>query len=497
MKLSGKSILLFSVFFVLFNCASTDNLRFPETPKDELTKEIDFLVTDPNLFNAQVGIFIESLNDGRVIYRSNEHKSFIPASNMKLYTTACALRNLKPDFKLKTSFYTIDKPSGGELASDLIIRGSGDPGISGRFRDDDMYACLKDWADSLKKDGIYKLTGNLVGDISLFGGPEVRAGWEWDDMPYYYAAQISALSFNDNCVDLLISPGKDIGDSVTIKTQPDIDYIKIINTVKTVHPDSLTDLNIWRERGRNVVYVSGSVHAGSEIKRDYVTVENPALLLLKTFAKVLKENGIEFDGELCINEDKSKFRYDSLNVLFEYPSQPLSKLIEVVNKNSNNFFAEQLFSVLGLVNFEDGSQKNGVKTVSRLLNSMGIPPGEINIVDGSGLARQNLVSPFSTVSVLRTMYKSSVFDDFFNSLPIAGVDGTLKNRMKKSPAENNVHAKTGYVANTRSLSGYAKDADGKNYAFSMMFNNYLVPTAYINDLQDKICILLSTYHSGT
>ena len=481
------------LLFWLNSCATSRQISNEMDPLESLQAELLYLISDPNLANAHIGMVIESLEDGKTLFRHKEHKIFIPASNMKLFTSAAALSILKPEFQFRTYFYTNGSLDKGTLHGDLIIRGTGDPTISGRFRDNDIFAHFKDWQDSLRQAGIQRIKGKIIADESVFIGSKVRSSWQWDDLPFYYAAQIGALSFNDNCIDLEITPTDQPSDSVVINMSPAFAEVNIINRAGTVHRDSLKTFEISRERGRNTITLSGGIPAGSSVIRQSITIEDPANYFVQVLHHFWRLNGMDISGKPDVISEKSSIDYDQLSVLFIHHSAALPELLKVVNKNSNNFFAEQFLNTLGMARHAEGSQQAGLRAMNNWAASIGIAPAEFIMVDGSGLSRKNLISPFSTAALLRYMYRHPHFNVFTESLPIAGVDGTLRSRMKDTRAAGNVRAKTGFVGNTRCLSGYINDADGRPYLFVIMINNYVVPTPYANNLQDKICVLLSNF----
>jgi serine-type D-Ala-D-Ala carboxypeptidase/endopeptidase (penicillin-binding protein 4) len=493
MKKMITILLIFYLLFWLNGCATSRQISNEIDLFESLQAELLYLISDPNLANAQIGMVIEGLDDGKTLFRHNEHKIFIPASNMKLYTSAAALSILKPEFQFQTYFYTNGSLDNGTLNGDLIIRGMGDPTISGRFRENDIFAYFKDWQDSLKQSGIKKINGRIIADESFFSGSKVRRTWEWDDLPFYYAAQIGALSFNDNCIDLEIIPTMQPSDSVFITQNPEFSEVTIINRARTIHRDSIKTFDISRERGRNIITLSGGLPAGSSNIRQSITIEDPANYFVQVLHHFWRQNGMEISGQPDVISEKSVIDYDELSALFIHHSPPLSELLKVVNKNSNNFFTEQFLNTLGVARHAEGSQRSGLRAMNNWAASIGIAPAEFNMIDGSGLSRKNLISPFSTATLLRYMYRHPHFNIFAESLPIAGVDGTLRSRMKDTRAAGNVRAKTGFVGNTRCLSGYVNDADGRPYLFVIMINNYVVPTPYANNLQDKVCVLLSNF----
>jgi len=488
----SRFLLYFISFLLLTACVTRTIVKEPQVSSlEKLQNQLQLLVDDPNLSSAQVGIYIEDLSNGEVIFQKNQYKRFVPASNMKLYTTASALARLGKDYTLKTEFWHDGVIRNNVLEGNLIIRGMGDPAISGRFFDDNILALFDSWKDSLQKKGIHRIQGDIIGDESYFEGRKLGNGWNWDDETYWYSAQINALSFNDNCVDLTITPGDTIGSLLKIQMNPQSDYSQINNTALTVHSDSGSNISILRERAQNIISIAGKLSASADTIRTSITVEDPAKYFLDHFKAVLDTSGIDFIGN-CLVEN-SGADYTKRTKLYTHHSPPMHELIRVVNKGSHNFYADQIFKMLGAEFAGKGTWGNGSEAVKGWLSSIGTAVDELSIFDGSGLSRMNLLTPVATANLLRYMYHHTDFESFYNSLPIAGIDGTIKSRMRDTAAEGNVRAKTGYVRHARSLSGYVHDSKNRPYLFVMMVNHYSVPTRYINTMQDRICVLLSNY----
>ncbi len=467
---------------------------YEDTAINQLKSELDAILSNPSFSNAHWGVIIQSLETGEYLYRLNEHKSFIPASNMKLFTTAVALIKLGPDFKYKTNLYTDGEIKDGILYGNLFIRGTGDPTISGRFTNGDVVKTFKDWADSLSKLGIKEINGDIVGDDNYFDDQYMGTSWSWDDETYWYSAHISALSFNDNCVDIEIFPSKKIGDTAIIKITPNTSYVKIKNLIITAHPDSSTQIDFFRAPGTNIINAFGRINLKSKPYKESISVHNPTLYTATVFKEVLESKGIKVNGNAVdIDDTNLNPDYETMKVLAYYESPPLSEIIKVINKRSQNFYAEQVFRTLGKIFGGEGSTQKSVEVIKNTLAQIGIPPDGISIYDGSGLSRLNLVTPFQILTLLNYMSRHEYFSYFYESLPIAGVDGTLETRMLKTKAQGNVRAKTGYVQYARTLSGYVKTKDNEMLAFSMMTNNYLVPTSVANSTQDLVCQLLANF----
>ena len=474
---------------------SKDTLSVPSysgTTIKDFWKELDDIFNDPNFDNANWGVVIQSLETGEYFYRRNANKLFIPASDLKLFTTAAGLILLGPEYIFSTNILMNGNMDGSVLDGDLFVRGRGDPTISGRFYDDDKYKVYNDWADSLSNIGIDEITGNIIGDDNSFDNLGLGKGWAWDDESYWFSAPSGAISFNDNVVDIVVKVNNEKNIPV-ITTNPSTKYIVFINNVSVVPADSITSINVYRQSGTNIVNVFGTIKRLDSIKT-YVTVNNPTQYSMVVLKSVLQNKDISVDGFAMDIDDISKLPSEkNLKLLFTYYSPPLKEIIKVINKNSENFYSEQLLKTIGLEEEGFGSADNGVKAEDMVFREMGILPEGMNIVDGSGLSRLNLVSPHQIVTLLNYMFKNKYFIPFFNSLPIAGVDGTLGKRMKKTKAENNLRAKTGTHIGVSSISGYVYTLDNEPVSFSIIANNYNVPVKIAENIEDLVCLRLANF----
>jgi D-alanyl-D-alanine carboxypeptidase/D-alanyl-D-alanine-endopeptidase (penicillin-binding protein 4) len=430
---------------------------------------------------------------GEYLYKRNEDKLFMPASCLKLFTTAAGLILLGPEYRFTTNIYRKGTIDGSILKGDLVIQGRGDPAISGRFYGGDIYRIYDLWADSLLQLGIDEIDGNIIGDDGEFDEKGLGAGWAWDDESYWYSAQADAISFNDNCVDIAVIVSKNKG-NVKISVSPNTKYVVIVNNVSLVPKDSATNIDVYRERGTNVITVSGTIKENSDTVKTFCTVNNPTQFAMVVLKDVLERKGIKITGYPVDVRDITKpLDYRQMERLFINYSPPLREIVRVVNKNSQNFYAEQVLKTIGLEEEHYGSTENGIEAELEIFKDMGMNTDGMIIVDGSGLSRLNLVSPRNFVSLLNYMYKSKHFIQFYNSLPIAGVDGTLSTRMKDTRAENKVRAKTGYLNTVRSLCGYAYTGDNEPVVFSIIANNFNVPVKLAENIQDLVCLRLANF----
>ena len=496
-----KYILIFLAVFTI-NVAAQDSINVVKdslqlhsySTINELNQQLDDIFNDNSFRNANWGVVIQSLENGEYFYKRNEDKFFVPASNLKLFTTAAGLLALGSDYRFSTNIYINGYQSGSTLYGDLIVQGRGDPTISGRFYNDDIYYVFDTWIDSLIDLGISNIKGNIVGDDNLFEDTGLGTGWSWDYETDWYSAQSSAISFNDNCVDLSIHYDPKY-DSVVVKSNPSLRSIVILNLVKPATGSDRTNISVVRERGTNVITISGKMRKDADSLLTSATVQNPTKYAMMVLKNRIEKRGIRVNGyAMDIDDYERVINSSDLELLFTSYSENLSKIIKEINKGSQNFFAEQLLKTIGLEKMGFGSASNGITAAKEIFSEIGLNPENIIMVDGSGLSHLNMVTPRQIVDLLKYMYSNKkVYADFYNSLPIAGVDGSLGKRMQNTTAQNNVRAKTGYIAYVRSLSGYALTADNEPVAFSMIANDFSVPVKLADNIQDLVCLRLTNF----
>lgn len=495
MKISTVIFFLIVFSSLIFSQESTDTIKnkpVPKTSVSEFWNQIDDIFNDPNFENANWGVMIQSLETGEYFYKRNENKLFIPASDLKLFTTSAALLLLGPEYRFSTNVFMSGKIDGSILDGDLIIQGRGDPTISGRFYNDDKFRVFENWADSLIKIGIDEIKGNIIGDDNSFDEKLFGKGWAWDDESYWFSAPSGAISFNDNVVDINIF-GTKKGSFAKLEINPNTNYVVVTNNVITVAKDTTASLDVHRKIGTNLAYVYGTVKKDDSI-RTYVTVNNPTQYAMVVLKSVLEKNNIVVNGfPIDIDDVAKRNEIGNLKKLFTYYSPVLKEIIKVINKNSENFYSEQLLKTIGLEKNGFGSASEGIKAANKIFQEMGIITSGMNMVDGSGLSRLNLVTPAQIVTLLNYMFRSEYFIPFFNSLPIAGVDGTLGLRMKDTKAADNLRAKTGTHHNVSSISGYVYTADNEPVAFSIIANNFKVPVNIAENLEDLVCLRLANF----
>ncbi|MGQ3683578.1 MAG: D-alanyl-D-alanine carboxypeptidase/D-alanyl-D-alanine endopeptidase [Candidatus Loosdrechtia sp.] len=462
---------------------------------NKLYDRIESVLAHPSLKNASYGIHVVSMKDNISLFDYRSDDLFRVASNMKLLTTAAALEYLGPDFEYRTSIETNGKiTDSGKLKGDVIIRGSGDPNISGRFYNGNLTAVPESWAMAMKSRGIDKITGDIVADDSVFDRVYIKPGWPKNQLSEWYCAPVSGLSFNDNCVDITLLPGRNPGRRVSFLLEPDTSYVTITNTcVYTSHKKEHA-YSIYREQGTNRIFIRGKFWINASPGKKWVSVHEPPLYLATVFKEVLKKNGITVQGKARLihaNDSTGSSSGEKIT----HTTSTMGQSILVTNKRSQNFYAEQILKTLGSQIRGSGDAASGIEVIHIFMNrKLGVPQDAYQIEDGSGLSRGNRLSPGMITSLLAYMMKHPHGEVFFDSLPVSGVDGGLRRRMVSAPYKNNVYAKTGYIAGTSALSGYINTTGKGLLAFSILINDFHNLSA-VRKIQDDICQALIDYYN--
>lgn len=447
---------------------------------------------------GHIGVKVISLDSGKTIFEQNSEKYFVPASNMKVLTVAAALEKLSPNFRFKTSVYAQAPPDeNGVIKGDLTIFGRGDVSISTSFSNGDYYKGLDELAEKIARAGVKRIEGNLVGDTSYFSGNAIPKSWEWDDLQWYYGAEISALSINDNAIDFSVRPGSSNGAACVAQVEPLNSIFKIINRCTTANGSRT--LKVTKLLGQNVIEISGTMSRNDRGFRGYIAVSNPAELFIEFLRQRLLQKGVVITGRNRINNEKAFFTSQSVE-LAKLESPPLSIIAQKILKPSQNLYTESLLWALGEeaggTNSDLTSQQKGVAVVKRFLQETGAPSDSLIQWDGSGLSRHNLVTPDAIVKVYEHMAKSRSSLAFGSALTIGGVDGTLKNRFRGTSAEANVRGKTGTLDQVSSLSGYVNSASGERFVFSVIVNGVNSVGAR-KRIIDDIVVALANFNGRT
>ncbi|HYE95209.1 MAG TPA: D-alanyl-D-alanine carboxypeptidase/D-alanyl-D-alanine-endopeptidase [Rubricoccaceae bacterium] len=438
------------------------------------------ILSDPALPAAIWGIHVIDLETGRTVYTHNGDVLLVPASNLKLYTTAAALDALGPDYRYVTRLYSFGEVTpDGTLRGDLVVRGSGDPTFGSRYVQDDPF---ETWAGRLRAAGIRRIEGRLIGDDDVFDDEPWAEGWDVTHVTIEnYAPAASGLSYADNLVALEIAGAG--GGRASVEAKPG-GYVEVHNRVGVRRGNGFGPFRVRRRLGTNVVELSGSVSARYR-GTVRLPVDNPTLFAMHAFAAALRADSIAVDAEVWdVDELDEPIEYEGREPLLAHVSPPMAALVARTNRRSDNFYAEQLLRTVG-----GGSTAGGARRVQALLEGGDVEADDLSIRDGSGLSRKDLVTPASMAGLLRIMHRHRARDAYFASLPEGGAArSTLRYRLSGVP----VRAKTGSLEYVRSLSGYVTAPTGHTLAFALIANNYTVRAPAIGQAQDRIVRALAT-----
>jgi len=473
----------------------------PTFTRGTLSDAITEVLGNGDFRDASWGALVVDIATGERIYASNEFRRFIPASNVKLFTTAAVLDALGPDFRYTTRLYADGDVRGGTLHGSLVVRGAGDPTFGGRYTGGDLTQTFRAWADSLRARGVRRVTGRVVGDDDVFDDMGLGAGWSWDDLAFAYAAPVSGLQFGEGTV-TLTTRGTAPGQPAALAVEPDLGgFVTLVNHTTTT-ADGPTTTAYARALAENTYTVSSSLPVGA-VATQALAVANPTDYFVRMLVATLRREGIEVDGDgVDVDTWGQRPAYDRLMRVATYRSPPMSAIVGVTNDDSNNLYAESLMRTLGAYEGRDsgyfarGSFEAGWEAARPILRRLGVDTDAITLADGSGLSNMNRTTPEATVALLVGMYRHprrDVWDAFYRSLPLGGFTGTLRTRYETGDARGNVRAKTGYISGARTLSGYVTTRTGRILAFSLLCNHYSTRTARVNRAQDDVVELLADY----
>jgi serine-type D-Ala-D-Ala carboxypeptidase/endopeptidase (penicillin-binding protein 4) len=425
------------------------------------------------------GLLIVDAENGETLYQQNADRYFVPASNMKLFTTALALAKLGQEFRFHTTLETSGAiSSGGVLTGNLVLVGRGDPNLSNRKFpyaskekfDGPLEKVLVELADALVAKGVKEISGDVIGDDSYFPRERYPNGWEIDDMVWEYGAAISSIVVDDNTVTLTLTPGEQPGSPVQASVNPATPDFLVENDVVTSASEVKSDLTLTREPGSSLVAVKGTMPAKGAPRKLVLAIEEPAQHAAGVLKRLLEERGVKIRGAARARHEMPKTQEDP-TVLAEHISVPLGDAIKLINKISQNLHAEMLLRTVARRNGVWATPDDLMKAPQDFYASAGITPDDVIQTDASGLSRHDLVTPRAIVALLAFAQKQPWFETYYTSLPVAGVDGTLEDRMKNTPAAGRIHAKTGSVEHVRTLSGFAETPGGRRLIFSFLSNN--------------------------
>ena len=462
-------------------------------PAEQLQADLAGLFSTPALEHAHLAVLVRSLDTGDTLYALNERRMMVPASNQKLLTAAAAASRLGWDYRYTTKVLAngalLDN---GTLEGDLIVVGSGDPTINPRHPD--RWAALDEWAGQIAARGVKVIGGNLIGDDNAFAEPGWGSGWSWEDLAVGYGSPIGALQYHENQIELMIGPGLEPGARAIISSSPPGSGLLIDHDVTTVAEGEPTRIALERVPGLTILTVRGQIAVGAKPRIEHAAVDNPTQLFVNAFREALARKGIFVSGSaMDVDALVKPLDLSNAQTWVTDQSAPLFEIVDVLQKWSRNGYAETLLWSMSPPG-APASEAEGLKALRETLSTLGVAPELYAAFDGSGLSRYDMVSAEALAALLTRIWKDPPFlGPYRNALPVAGVAGSLEARMKGTPAENRVWAKTGSMFNIRSLSGYVVTADDEPMVFSFLANNYMVPSKEIDDMMDKALARIAAF----
>jgi serine-type D-Ala-D-Ala carboxypeptidase/endopeptidase (penicillin-binding protein 4) len=488
----------------LFAVALGIAILVPLATAADLSSRLDQIVNSAGaLSHAFVGMEVVELSDGRVLYARNSDRLFVPASNMKLFTTALALTRLGTDYRLTTQIganSAID--AAGLLPGDLELVGGGDPSLSGReypYRKSApqgaaySLSAIEELADQLIARGLKRIDGNVVGDDSRYVWVPQPGPWTPDDAIWEYGAPVSALVLHDNSFALTLRPAEHAGGLARIALAPPFENFAIDNRVVT-RDHGERKIEFYRDASGRELHIWGTIPKGDAGYTQALAIGDPALYAAEVLRDALLRRGVAIRGKAVArhrfpDEDGEPAPKPNI-VLAERRSPPLVDLLQVVDKVSQNLHAEVFLREVAVASGHVGSVEAGLEAMDDFLAGIGVTNTDHQFTDGSGLSRDTLVTPAAITKILAHMNQSRYREPWLNLLPIGGEDGTLGSRFAEHPEARAIRAKTGTLDHVRALSGYADSAKYGRVAFSFLVNNFEEPGAGVTAVMDQLALAL-------
>lgn len=465
----------------------------------EVRAELDKIKAAAGMRNAQFGFALYDVETGKLLEKERENETLLPASTMKTVTSAAALSILGSEFKFKTVLEHTGNITNGVLKGDVVIRGGGDPSLgSERYQwGTDMQSILAIWVKKLREKGIYQIEGDIIGDASIFEDALTPSTWVWSDIGNYYGAGACGLSFNENSYEIFFKPGKTVGSrAVFVRTHPPMPDIEFVNEMRTGSASSGDNGYVYGSQYTFLRYLRGTVPLGDTFTIKG-SIPDPALFTAQCLRQALLTDSIQVAGKATTLRHlllEGKQMPENRVAVYTHQSPPLKDIVYWLNKKSINLYAEHLVKMIGHTLLQDGSNESGTKAISEFWKGKGISVEGLQMNDGSGLSRYNGVTPSQLASMLRSNVAEPWFQDFFHSLPVAGLagdPGTLKSMCKGTAAEGKVCAKSGYISRVRTYAGYVETRSGKRLSFAMMANNYTCTNSQARSYLEGLMVKLA------
>ncbi len=429
--------------------------------KVALKKAMQRKVENSGLGPKGLGIYVATAESpSELIYELSGQQQMIPASATKIVTAAAALKAFPPGTKFKTVLLSEARIEKNVLKGDLVLKGAGDPG----FVSESMWFLV----NAFLRTGVQSIEGNILVDDTLFDQSRFDSSRQKERVDRAYDAPTGAMSFNWNSVNVFVRPGLKVGDPAQVFVDPENDYIRLKGQVKTVAKGGKTNVNVEREDDKvgDYLVVGGTIALESKEVVVYKNISRPDIWSGSNLKAFLAQRGIKVAGKVTSGKTPSGAR-----VLAEFESKPVEAMITDMNKFSNNYVAEMLTKLMASQKKGIGTIAGGMESLNEYMKSLSVPSEQYEVFNPSGLTRDNRMSAYALWAVLADMKNHFEYQpEFAVSLPIAGIDGTLRNRMKGTDGQRHVRAKTGYLTNVISLAGYAGRKEGTVLPFVFIYN---------------------------
>jgi D-alanyl-D-alanine carboxypeptidase/D-alanyl-D-alanine-endopeptidase (penicillin-binding protein 4) len=435
----------------------------PAFADENIKNEIQKIIKKSGVPEGDLGIYITS-GEGEnqeIIFDLNSKKKMIPASISKVATASAVLDYFPPGYKFKTQLLSAGNIQDKTLKGDLYLRGGGDPS----FVSENMWFLV----NNFKRSEIQKVEGDIVVDDSLFDGSRYDSSRQPERVDRAYDAPVGAMSFNWNSINIYVRPGSKPGEPARVFLDPENDYVRLVNKTTTSggSENSVVASRVEdKSFGGDVIHVSGKIGVNSKEVTIFKNITQPDLWAGFNLKSFLAQRGVQVTGKIRTGKTP-----DKAVVLGEEESKGIEQTIADMNKFSNNYVAEMLTKNIGALKAQPGNLNSGMEMINAHLKKLGLPEDQYYFQNPSGLTRDNRISSYAMWKIIMHLKNDfQIQPEFLTSLPIAGVDGTLKKRMKNSPGERWVRAKTGFLTNVVSLAGYAGRKDGRVFTFTFIFN---------------------------
>ena len=458
---------------------------------EQLRRDLRGIFSAQSVDHGLWSVAVHSLKRGETLYSSNSFRLQVPASNQKVLTTAVAAERLGWDYRYSTQLYATGPIAAGTLDGDLVVVGNGDPTINPRHAE--RWGAFDDWARRLAGQGIRVVSGHLIGDDNAFAEPGWGLGWSWDDFALGYGAPVSALQYHENQVELLIGPALVAGQRAIVSVSPPGSGLTIDYQVVTAPAGADSRVSLERIPGTTALTVRGQVAIGSPAIRETAAVPNPTTFYLNALREALARHGITVGGSTIDIDDVHSKQDGARTLLLEDRSASLLEVVDTTNKWSRNLYAETLLRSLSPAG-APATTEAGLAVLTETLRHWGVSTDYYLARDGSGLSRYDYLTPDALVGVLTYLWLNpDLAENFRSTLPQSGVSGSLAQRLKGTPGEGRVWAKTGSMSQVRSLAGYVVTEDGEPLVFAFMVNGFRVAAREIDAAMDQALLRLVAF----